>query len=261
MKKSSVIVNCAQCSKEISRQPNQLKKSEQSFCSRECKGKWQSKNLTGEKALHWIDGLSKIKKYKHIPKSGIFVTCANCGKSIIKNISMLRNRKNHFCNQECRGQWDSAHRTGENSAHWNGGKVTVNCAQCGKELQRIRSEVESRSENFFCDIYCRGKWDSKNRVGSKASRWEGGTITNRGPDWQLQKEKAIKRDNNTCQHCGVRDTALSVHHIIPFREFGYIAGSNTNYKEANSLENLVTLCQKCHFKADTEIRRNKKVWA
>ena len=45
-----------------------------------------------------------------------------------------------------------------------------------------------------------------------------------------------------------------VHHLTPFRTFGYIPGQNTNYKIANQLENLVTLCSSCHRAAETQQR-------
>ena len=32
--------------------------------------------------------------------------------------------------------------------------------------------------------------------------------------------------------------------------FGYVAGENENYKEANQLDNLITLCPSCHKKAE-----------
>jgi hypothetical protein len=47
---------------------------------------------------------------------------------------------------------------------------------------------------------------------------------------------------------------LHVHHIKPFLEFGYIQGQNDNDKKANSLKNLITLCQSCHYKTEWEYR-------
>jgi DEAD/DEAH box helicase domain-containing protein len=42
-----------------------------------------------------------------------------------------------------------------------------------------------------------------------------------------------------------------VHHIRPFREFGYIPGENENYLLANALDNLITLCPTCHHRAES----------
>jgi DEAD/DEAH box helicase domain-containing protein len=43
-----------------------------------------------------------------------------------------------------------------------------------------------------------------------------------------------------------------VHHIEPFRTFGYIRGKNDRYLEANRLENLVTLCTGCHRRVEVD---------
>ncbi|MEZ4676317.1 MAG: hypothetical protein R2932_19005 [Caldilineaceae bacterium] len=37
-----------------------------------------------------------------------------------------------------------------------------------------------------------------------------------------------------------------MHHLVPFRTFGYVAGLNEHYLEANRLENLVLVCRTCH---------------
>lgn len=66
--------------------------------------------------------------------------------------------------------------------------------------------------------------------------------------WQYQKpnrldenirKAVILRDNCRCMECGKSDTVLEVHHIKPRR----LNGSNT-------LDNLITLCSKCHQKTE-----------
>lgn len=48
---------------------------------------------------------------------------------------------------------------------------------------------------------------------------------------------ALRRDNYTCQHCGATRTSLHVHHIIPREQGG-----------TDELDNLITLCARCHNK-------------
>ncbi len=71
-----------------------------------------------------------------------------------------------------------------------------------------------------------------------------------GPNWPQQRDAARARDGYRCQRCGVSEAEAGrqhdVHHLRAFREFGYVRGANEHYREANRLENLVTLCRNCH---------------
>ena len=98
-----------------------------------------------------------------------------------------------------------------------------------------------------------------------------------GPNWDAQRNAARARDGYRCTQCGVLEPRLltpppnplpdgtspsergelkqhHVHHIRPFREFGYVRGQNENYKLANELENLITVCPACHRKIETTQR-------
>ena len=79
--------------------------------------------------------------------------------------------------------------------------------------------------------------------------------------WQYQKtnrldenirKAVILRDKCKCMECGKQNCMLEVHHIVPRR----LRGSNT-------LENLITLCSKCHQKTEgkeeTFIERYQKM--
>ena len=67
---------------------------------------------------------------------------------------------------------------------------------------------------------------------------------NRGKDWDVQRKKCFKRDNNTCRKCGEMVSKLDCHHLIPYK-----------ISKHNKLWNLITLCQKCHPKMENEYRR------
>lgn len=63
-----------------------------------------------------------------------------------------------------------------------------------------------------------------------------------GKNWREQRTRARKRDKETCRACGKtpqRKGGLQVHHRTPFEDF-------PSYREANRLDNLVTLCLSCH---------------
>lgn len=64
-----------------------------------------------------------------------------------------------------------------------------------------------------------------------------------GDNWFHQRIAARERDGNTCQICGKEadDRNLDVHHITPVRKYD-------SPEDANELDNLITLCRKCHFR-------------
>jgi DEAD/DEAH box helicase domain-containing protein len=79
---------------------------------------------------------------------------------------------------------------------------------------------------------------------------------NYGPNWSEQRNKARARDHYRCIQCGVSerpDREHDVHHIMPFREFGYVPGENSAYLEANELDNLSTLCHSCHRAIESSV--------
>ena len=74
-----------------------------------------------------------------------------------------------------------------------------------------------------------------------------------GPNWQTQRLKVLDREGHRCKLCGAEakeGQGLHVHHLRPFREFGYIPGQNENFRQANQIENLVALCPSCHRQAE-----------
>jgi DEAD/DEAH box helicase domain-containing protein len=70
-----------------------------------------------------------------------------------------------------------------------------------------------------------------------------------GPDWPRIRLAVRARDGFRCQICGAPEAAREhdVHHKIPFRQFASV-------KEANRLDNLITLCPACHHKAEENVR-------
>ncbi|MCB0078071.1 MAG: DEAD/DEAH box helicase [Anaerolineales bacterium] len=71
-----------------------------------------------------------------------------------------------------------------------------------------------------------------------------------GPNWRQQRDLARQREGFRCADCRIAEAdlgrELDIHHLIPFREFGYVAGLNDGYLAANELSNLLALCPTCH---------------
>lgn len=70
-----------------------------------------------------------------------------------------------------------------------------------------------------------------------------------GANWPAQRDAVRARDNYTCQVCGAPENGRphDVHHKQPFRSF-------ISFREANRIENLITLCSNCHRRAETIVR-------
>ena len=81
------------------------------------------------------------------------------------------------------------------------------------------------------------------RVGAKNPAWKGGaSVKNAGVrasyeylNWRIG---VYKKDNYTCQKCGVAGKNLHAHHILNMAQ---------HEKPRFLLENGVTLCKKCHY--------------
>ncbi len=72
-----------------------------------------------------------------------------------------------------------------------------------------------------------------------------------GPDWSNLRETILQRDKNTCQICGKSGDVdpLYVHHKKPLRSF-------SSFEKANQTDNLITLCFRCHSRAESVVRVN-----
>lgn len=60
------------------------------------------------------------------------------------------------------------------------------------------------------------------------------------PMWKKQRKYRLLMDNYKCARCG--GVAVDVHHKITLTE------SNVNDLEVSSVENLESICRKCHNK-------------
>jgi DEAD/DEAH box helicase domain-containing protein len=75
-----------------------------------------------------------------------------------------------------------------------------------------------------------------------------------GPEWDNIRELVLERDSYTCQICHTPGDSigLHVHHRVPIRMF-------SNLEEANQLGNLVSLCPRCHQRAEAAVRVNSGI--
>ena len=80
-----------------------------------------------------------------------------------------------------------------------------------------------------------GKWKERSVLRRKI-------IRQMGDDYNKIRVMVYMRDGFCCRDCGKSKKYLDVHHIVPFFE-----------SFDNSLNNLISLCKKCHAQREKEI--------
>jgi 5-methylcytosine-specific restriction endonuclease McrA len=193
------------------------------------------------------------RKYRLAVKAGVItpipaserrrantIECDVCKAMFYRPVAN-RLQENHgkYCSRKCMAQSF----TGRTSCRKHEHNETP-CAQCGKVLHRP-DWVKKQRTNAFCNRSCFALWKAANWCGESNPCWRGGTVLYYGPNWIRQSREARKRDGRQCQFCGINEKSLyrslDVHHIKPFRFF-----TANDYKSANKLANLISLCGCCH---------------
>lgn len=133
-------------------------------------------------------------------------------------------------------------RYGKDNHFWKNGKVTYICCNCGKVFDRHEGNIKN-PDFITCSFECKYAEVSRRYRGENSACWKGGKRSWRGIDWKEVVELVRERDRYICMRCGmtqdesieVYKARLQVHHKVPYR-----------LTKDNSLENLISLCNKCH---------------
>jgi hypothetical protein len=150
--------------------------------------------------------------------------CATCGKTYKINQWKLTNHKRTFCSVACKNEGKK-------------NRIIVVCESCGVSFGKRASQVYRSARNFCSDLCSQVFHSGKNHHG-----YVGGV--GYGFEWKAARA-AVRIRDKVCQRCG-RDKSedgrrLDVHHIKPFRFFGY-----ERRMDAHDLSNLIALCRSCH---------------
>lgn len=230
--------NCPVCNKIYLADPKRLKYGRQTTCSRACSYALRAQKLS----------------------DSVTLICDMCGTSFERSPAKLKRAKHgSFCSRAChyaaRGvgivrrvvekpyvytpQGKAAQRAnslkpkGQRVFHW------MTCTQCGKRFDDPGDGRKRKGDAVFCSLDCCNTY----RKGDKNPSWRGGHPLYYGPDWRPLRRAARERDDYTCRRCGLvckpPARAPDVHHIIPISSFA-------NVNDANTLDNVICLCQKCH---------------
>jgi len=188
-------------------------------------------------------GLHTPEPAKKMPR----LPCDWCGDPFPRSPAD-RSPKHNFCTRTCMAAWQSANVHGERHPRWTPSILKI-CDACGACVTRKAWHAKQSRELAFCNRACFGEWKKVRFAGDGNPAWRGGKEYYYGPNWTRQAQRARRRDGQKCKLCGIASDehwrALDVHHIRPFRLFGLL-----NFRKANRLLNLVTLCNSCHARAE-----------
>lgn len=175
-------------------------------------------------------------------------TCGICGDEFEYYPSEKAGRYCPSCVSEESWQ-DTPTVAGSDNPHWGGGKQTVDCVICGETVERWPSEATGIT---VCSDTCRREWLSEAFSGADHPNWKGGGNIKYGPGWSRTRRRALERDDHTCQHCGTTAAEIGrnpdVHHLVPVRWF--VDAADYSLADAHSLDNVISLCPRCHRKAE-----------
>lgn len=226
---------CANCGNVVIGSPSKKRNGEKSdvlFCNRTCYDSYRRKIVESRN-----------------------VKCKNCGNEFETLASSV---KRVFCSVECK----NAHKRAKP-------KNCVNCQCLFTSIKLVKKTGKYIGYNAgkTCSSYCHNQWirndpERKRKIGdafrgANHPNWQGGkslwnNIHGRGPNWQKQRQLALKRDKYMCVDCGITNDeciekfgrGLDVDHMTPFHNFG-------NFKKANALSNLECRCASCHKKKES----------
>jgi len=209
-------VECDNCGDTFEKRKWMVQRSDDDFCSRECKH-----NIGRETT-----------------------TCDFCGDEFIAPVCYVENGFRDFCSDDCYRESASERYSGEESPVWR--RREVSCEWCGDPVQRAPSQLSDRN---FCSKECQRLWkrETDYNIGANHPNWAGGDIPY-GAGWDRNRRRARERDNYECQFCGLASDAhklihgedLHVHHVVKARLI-------EEDSDRNALDNLISLCRSCHL--------------
>jgi len=190
----------------------------QKYCSEPCRN-----------ADFWKENPSYGKEWRRAKREVYQRQCLECGTSFETTDSRKK-----FCSNVCKVKFYNANRP--TTKH----KLRI-CPICNKTFRPMQKTGTGR---IYCTKECRNKAMNSRRISANERSYWSKVKNKWGGNWL----KAIVRDHYSCQVCGkkrtpgqrVRDKrfALEVHHQDGEGETG---GKN------HSLNNLLTLCNACHW--------------
>lgn len=194
-------------------------------------------------------------------------SCECCGVKYSKrpNISYAAWSKSRFCSRNCMQKINPGARSSIGKRPWNYGlkssnetRKKISESQLGRKrslesIEKQRSAMIGRKITWADKISA----SHKGKVGLRGKdhpNWQGGKTKylkrlRNSTAYKNWREAVFKRDDYTCQVCGIRGAYIEADHIKPFAYF-----PNLRFNISNGR----TLCKPCHIDTDTYSKGAKK---
>ena len=179
------------------------------------------------------------QKYNNRPKNHI---CIICGKLCANEF---------FCDNICKGKYQSKMQMGKNNPSWKN-DINKICEECGKEF----SVLPCCKRQKYCSNECKGIGMS----GENGPNWKGGVtaLNHRIRDLRenrIWRMSVFERDKYTCVICGNVGGNLEAHHINSFNNI-ILKNKIISVRKAKKCKELwdvnngITVCVTCHEMID-----------
>lgn len=196
-------------------------------CSVNCRCKLHGKNISGENHFNFINGVSTNREYE----------CKICANKFM-SAKGHKDRIPKFCSRQCAGKGIKiekkpklCQKCGQEFIYKCGNKDQIYCSRkCSSQVLADAIKDQTGKMNVLLShLWKDGKTKIPNSLRS-GKRYD---------DW---RKAVLKRDNYTCQICGISGVKMQADHIKMFAiypEFRF------------DIDNGRTLCKSCHKKTDT----------
>jgi len=178
---------------------------------------------------YWMDNKDKLSK--------------NRKKYICKNKNFVKNSKKKYLQSKAVFKTFSDRLTVDEQSRLakDGISLEVKCRYCGKYFIPTKSQVFNRihalnngyDNGLYCSNECKVACPIYRKISWPSTYKE---ATSREVQPELRK-MVLKRDDYTCQTCGLTNIELHCHHIYPLNE-SPITSADIN--------ECITLCKECH---------------
>lgn len=222
--------DCLFCGKHVRKQ--QCKGMKHTFCSRACKAQWQLTQKPVDR--DWL-------YQKYIVEE---LDCTQIAKLVNRNSKRVWEWLQEY---EIPTRKRGSTGNEKNTPHPKGIKRSP------EAIEKMKIACIGRVPHNANGIH-----PMKGRKGKDHPKWKGGFTPERNAlygsdEWKMAVKEVWKRDNATCQKCGLhkseaRDIDFDIHHIVGF----------ANKELRSEVSNLVLLCEPCHYWVHSRENINKE---